>query len=350
MRDWKKSTVLVTSTIREAIELIDSNALQIALVVDEENHLLGTVTDGDIRRSVLRGVSLETGIDAVMNKEPVSVDITLSAQGILDLMKKKDVRQMPVLDENRKIVGLEMMEDLLTPMAKENAVVLMAGGRGSRLKHLTEDLPKPLLEVGNKPILETILENFIDHGFSRFYIAVNYKNEMIQEYFGKGEKWGVQIDYLIEEEPLGTAGALSLMPETPKHPLIVMNGDLLTKVNFAQVLDYHESHEAEATLCIRDYEVQLPFGVVDHEEGFVTGIKEKPIQKCAINAGIYVLNPSLVSRASKAGFCDMTQLLMDAQKEGAKVAAYAFRDYWIDIGRLKDLEKAQGDFSQVFNT
>jgi NDP-sugar pyrophosphorylase family protein len=224
----------------------------------------------------------------------------------------------------------------------------MAGGLGSRLGTLTADRPKPMLPLGNKPILETILQNFLDFGFRNFYVSVNYKAEMIQSYFGDGSKWGANIRYLKEAEALGTAGAVGLLPEPPQKPMIVMNGDVLTKINFLQLLDFHAEHEAHATMAVREYDFQVPYGVVKVEQEAIHSIDEKPIQKFFVNGGIYVLEPSVQKMIPRGERLDMPELFRTLHQAGKKTVAFPIREYWLDIGRIDDFERAKGEFSGTF--
>ena len=347
MKNWKEALVKSATPVRKVIETIDRSSMQIALVVDADNRLLGTVTDGDVRRGILKGISLDEAVERIMRKDPISAQMTDVREKMLILMKKKDIHQLPILDDKGRVVGLEILENLLETNIRDNIVVLMAGGLGSRLRPLTENTPKALLPVGKKPILETILENFIEFGLRRFYIAVNYKDEMIRSHFGDGSKWGVEINYLAETQRLGTAGALSLLPESPNKPLLVMNGDLLTKVNFRQLLQFHSENTAPITMCVREYDFQVPYGVVEIVDHMVSGINEKPVQRFFVNAGIYVLEPEAIKHIPKNEFFDMTQLIEKMIKD-EKTAAFPIREYWIDIGRLNDLERANGEFSEVF--
>lgn len=291
MVNWKDVLIASNVSIRKAIEIIDAGGLQIALVVDERNRLIGTVTDGDVRRGILKGVSLDEPVKLIMRSDPMTAHIDDDREKILAMMKRRMIHQIPILDTERRVIGLEVVNDLLQMKKRDHFVVLMAGGLGMRLRPLTENTPKPLLKVGNKPILENILQNFINYGFHRFFISVNYRDEMVKDYFGNGAKWNVDIRYLDEDEKLGTAGALGLLPEEPVKPLIVMNGDLLTSINFLQLLNFHSEHKAKATMCVREYDFQVPYGVVALKDQAITGIDEKPIQRFFVNAGIYVLDP-----------------------------------------------------------
>lgn len=341
-------TVAPDTPILKTLEIIDKGARQIALVVDENDRLLGTVTDGDIRRGLLKGKSLHDPVSDVMNAYPIVASPYDTKEDILALMKLRQLHQIPVVDEDGRILRVEILDDLLRPAKRDNIVVLMAGGLGTRLRPLTHECPKPLLKVGNKPILETILLNFIEHGFYRFYLSVNYKADMIKEYFGDGSRWNVEIRYLHEEKSLGTAGALSLLPEVPDAPFFVMNGDLLTKVNFGQLLDFHRTHRAYATMCVREYDHQVPYGVVRLNRHQLLGIEEKPVQRFFVNAGIYVLEPDTLSLIPENDFFDMPSLFELLVQQEKQTIAFPIREYWLDIGRLADFERANLEFAEVF--
>jgi dTDP-glucose pyrophosphorylase len=348
MKNWKDILVSRETPIIEALEIIDAGARQIAIVVNDDLQIIGTITDGDIRRGLLKGYSLQDPVHTIMNPYPTVASIYDTKDNILQLMKIRQLRAIPIVDEDGRIVQVETMDDLLLPEKRDNWVVLMAGGLGSRLRPLTSECPKPLLKVGNKPLLETILLNFIDQGFHKFFISVNYKAEMIRDYFGYGERWGVNIQYLHEKESLGTAGALSLLPEKPTSPLFVMNGDLLTKVNFNQMLDFHNKYKAQATMGVREYDHQVPYGVVKLEKHRLLGIEEKPIQSFFVNAGIYVLNPEAIDYIPKNQFFDMPSLFDNLVKEQQETIAFPIREYWLDIGRLADFERANMEYAEVF--
>ncbi len=311
MKDWKKILVVPSASIEEAIRVIDAGAMQIALVVNENHHLLGTVTDGDVRGGILKGLPLSAPVQQIMNPDPTTARFDESKEAILALMKRKKLHQIPVIDEKGEVVGVEILDELIQPQVRDNWVVLMAGGLGSRLRPLTDDCPKPLLKVGSKPIMETILDNFIEYGYRRFFLSVNYKAEMIQDYFGDGSKWGVEIRYLHEKERMGTAGALGLLPEKPLQPILVMNGDLLTKVNFQHLLNFHQEHQAKATMCVREYEYQVPYGVVKIDHQRLVGIEEKPVQHYFVSAGIYVLEPEVLELIPSNAFFDMPTLFQN---------------------------------------
>lgn len=348
MRNWSDLIISKDTPIIQALEIIDAGARQIALVLNEDQRLLGTVTDGDIRRGLLKGRSLSDPVSLIMNAYPIVASTYDSHEHILALMKLKQLRQIPIVDENGRIIQMETLGELIQPKIKDNWVVLMAGGLGSRLQPLTDECPKPLLKVGSKPLLETILNNFISQGFRNFFFSVNYKAEMIKEYFGDGDKWGVQIIYLQESKRLGTAGALTLLPEPPSKPIIVMNGDLLTKVNFSQLLDFHDMHHSQATMCVREYDLQIPYGVVKVDRHRLVSIEEKPIVNYFVNAGIYILNPSTISYIPQESFYDMPKLFEKLVEKSEEVSVFPIREYWLDIGRMSDFDKANIEFPEVF--
>lgn len=348
MSSWKQTLVVATTPLREAIRVLDSSSMQIVLVVDENDKLMGTVTDGDIRRGILKGVLLEDPVGRIMNPQPTVARSGDERQVILSMMQQKQLHHIPVVDDKGILVGLEMLDELVQRRRRDNPVVLMAGGLGSRLRPLTNDCPKPMLQVGNKPLLETILENFVEYGFHKFYISLNYMGDVIKSYFGDGSRWNVEISYLEEDRKLGTAGALSLLPEAPALPMFVMNGDLLTKVNFRQLLEFHLEHKAQGTMCVREYDFQVPYGVVKIDRQRITGIDEKPVQRFFVNAGIYVLDPAVMALIPKGEYYDMPSLFEKLIQRGDETCAFPIREYWLDIGQLADYDRANGEFAKVF--
>jgi dTDP-glucose pyrophosphorylase len=348
MKEWKQILIVQNVTIHDTLRIIDSSAMQIALVVDEENRLLGTVTDGDIRRGILKGINLDDPVKKIMNPHPTVAKSYERRDIVLAVMKLKRLNHIPVIDDEGRVINVETLQDLIQADVKDNIVVLMAGGLGTRLRPLTDECPKPLLKVGGKPVLETILDNFMEYGFRKFYLSVNYRADMIKEYFGDGNRWGVEIDYIYEDKQLGTAGALSLLPVKPKQPLLVMNGDLLTKVNFQQLLDFHSVHQAQATMCVREYHFQVPYGVVKMDQHRLMGIDEKPVQRFFVNAGIYVLEPKTLELIPNNEFFDMPNLFKRIIDKGEETTAFPIREYWMDIGQLNDYEKANVEYEEVF--
>ncbi len=348
MKDWRKASVGPKDSIRAAIEAIDSNTVKILLVVDGEDRLLGTVTDGDVRRGLLRGVSLDDPVDTVMNSHPVSHAVSGSREEALQVMQEKMIGQIPILNPEGRVVELQTQEELQFPAVAETWVVLMVGGLGTRLRPLTEDTPKPMLKVGDKPLLETIVRSFARQGFRRFFLCVNYRADLFKDHFGDGAELGIRIDYLHEDRRLGTAGALRLLPEKPPGPVIVMNGDLLTSVDFRHLLDFHNTQSADATMCVRDYHLEVPYGVAVIDDQRLVAISEKPRHHFFVNAGIYVLSPESLEVIPPSGPYHMTELFQALIDGGQGTTVFPIREYWLDIGRVNDLERAQGDFDSVF--
>lgn len=349
MKDWKKVLISESTPIREAIKVIDEGALQIALVANAELQLLGTITDGDVRRGILKGVALEEPASQIMNANPTFARVQQSRNEILNLLQQKSLHQVPVLDQKGRLVGMEVIEALLRPQTRDNLVVIMAGGLGSRLVPLTNDCPKPMLHVGGKPILETIIENFLESGFHNFCLAVNYKAEIIKDHFGDGSKFGCDIKYLHEKESLGTAGALSLLESRPASPILVINGDILTKVDYKNLLFFHNEQIATATMCVREYAIQVPYGVVQVTGQRFVGVEEKPVHKFFINAGIYVLDPDALTMLSTGEHCDMPNLLNRVAQQNLEISVFPIREYWLDLGQIEDFNRAKGEYDGVFN-
>jgi dTDP-glucose pyrophosphorylase/predicted transcriptional regulator len=331
----------------ETLRRIDQGSLQLA-IVERDGKIVGTVTDGDVRRALLGGVGLDASVDVVMNRTPITAPVGISNLAALNLMRRHSIHQLPIVDAEGKVVEVKLIDDLALGQQSDHWVVLMAGGLGSRLKPITDDVPKPLIRVGDKPILETVLGGFVKAGFGKFFISVNYKSEMIREYFGDGSAWGVDISYLEENERLGTAGALSLLPERPKQPFFVMNGDLLTTVNFEQMLKYHRAHQAFSTVCVREHSVTVPFGVIDLDDYRLLGIREKPTQKFFVNAGVYLLDPSVLDHLAGNEVVDMPTLIGRTIADGKQAVVFPLREYWIDVGRLDDLQRASDEFQRIF--
>ena len=350
MKQWRNALVNRDASLEQAIEVLDKAALRVALIVDEAGTLLGTLTDGDVRRALLRHLPLDTPVQEVMNASPKTAGQDWTESRILAVMEQYEVLQLPLVNEEQKIVGLANLHDLLNKHRHDNPVFLMAGGFGTRLRPLTNNCPKPMLKVGDKPILEQILQNFVDAGFHRFYISTHYMPEVIREYFGNGEKWGVSIQYIHEEEPLGTGGALGLLPHDEiDQPLFMMNGDLLTSLNVHSFLEFHENHNSVATMCVREYEHQVPYGVITSEGAQIKSMVEKPVHKFFVNAGIYLLNPELVKSVDRGMRTDMPTLLEQQIDAGRSVNMFPIHEYWLDIGRMDDFQRAQNEVKDTFN-
>lgn len=355
-RQFDQTFIRADDTILAAIKIIDDAALQIALVVDEERCLLGTVTDGDIRRGILAGVKMDDPVTKIMNKTPVSVSGGATSEEVLQIMTARKIHQVPVLDEQKRVIGIKQIESVVeqtvleTPRQDDVHIVLMLGGEGKRLQPITNNLPKPMIPVGDKPLLETILKNFTAQGFRNFYFSVNYRAEMIRDYFGDGAQFGANITYVPEKMQLGTAGALSLLPVRPDGPIIVMNGDILTNCNFAHLIEFHRHTKAPATMCVREYQYQVPYGIVQTSGTKLDSIVEKPSHSYFVNAGIYVISPEVLDVVPSGQYYDMPQLFEELNRRGQDSAVFPIREYWLDIGRFEDLERAQQDYSKVFGS
>lgn len=346
MHNWKKAILKEDNTMQEAVKVLDEEALRIVMIVDEDNKLIGTITDGDIRRGLLKRLSMNSPLKEVMFRKPTVASVGDDRDKILIQMKALDLMQIPLLDNEKRVVGLETLHHLLSNNRYENPVFLMAGGFGKRLRPLTNNTPKPLLKIGPKPILESILKQFVEAGFYNFYISTHFKAEMVRDYFGDGSKWNVNINYVFEESPLGTAGSLGLLPKNlPDLPILMMNGDLLTKVDFVELLNFHLHHNGDATMCVREYDFQVPYGVVKSKDHIITSIEEKPRHTFFVNAGIYVLNASMMENLDGKTYIDMPELIQSHIDNSGQVTVFPIHEYWMDIGRLEQFEKAQEDYS-----
>lgn len=337
---WRNALLPVAATLQQAIRNLDETALQIALVVSDDGVLVGTLTDGDIRRGLLRGLDLNSPIDAIVYREPLVVPPQLGRDTVLQLMQANKIHQLPVVDANRRVVGLHRWDELMVPGERPNVMVIMAGGQGTRLRPHTENCPKPLLPVSGKPMLEHIIERAKAEGFRNFVLAVHYLGHMIEEHFQDGSRWQVNIEYLREEKPLGTAGAIALMNPRPKVPFIVSNGDVLTDIRYGELLDFHCRQGASATMAVRLHEWQHPFGVVRIKGVDIIGFEEKPVSRSHINAGIYVLSSHALDALRSGEHCDMPTLFGRLQEQAARTIVYPMHEPWLDVGRADDLERA----------
>lgn len=350
IKKWQDIVIRPQMRLGEAIAVLDRGGLRIALVADGEGRLLGTLTDGDVRRALLRQLPLDAPVTDAMFDQPLTASQDWGAERILTLMENHQLLHVPVVDPQRRIVGLETLHGLLQRRHRENFVFLMAGGFGTRLQPLTDDCPKPLLRVGDKPILELIIENFVKAGFHRFFISTHYRAEMIHDYFGDGGRWGASIRYVNEDEPLGTGGALGLLPhDEVDQPMFMMNGDLLTNLNFDNLLKFHTEHRAAATMCVREYEHRVPYGVVESDGHRIRSMVEKPVHKYFVNAGIYVLSPEVVRSVRKGTRIDMPTVLEQEIARGNEVNVFPMHEYWLDIGRMEDFQRAQFEIGGVFH-
>lgn len=333
--------ILSSSTIRTAMELININAAQICFIVDSEKKLMGALSDGDIRRALLSGASLDSPVTQYMNKTPRYVKLNLDQAEIIQKMKQWEVKQLPVVDDNNRLTHVEIFDELIGLIKKNNRVVLMAGGMGLRLRPLTESTPKPLLPIAGVPILERIIARFRDVGFYKFTICVNYLGYQIKDYFGDGSKFNVEIDYIVETKEMGTCGSLSLLKNKIVEPVVVMNGDILTLANFGDLVKFHNDKSAIATMCVKEYVVDIPYGTVQLSEHKIEKIVEKPKEVFHINAGIYVLSKEALAHIPDNTSFDMPSLFSKLNEADKVTNAYILKDYWLDIGRIEDYHKAQ---------
>ncbi|MCG3201677.1 MAG: Glucose-1-phosphate adenylyltransferase [Gammaproteobacteria bacterium] len=337
-------TVPPTARIRQAAKIIQENPVKIVLVCDESGRLLGTVTDGDIRRAVLQSADLDGTVDSIMNRHPKVARRSDNRRALREYMRTAIIRHLPCVDKDMHIVDLILLDEVEDVRPRAAAVVLMAGGRGQRLMPLTEKTPKPLLKIGEKPVLERQIEQLAGHGFTRFYISINYLGHMIEEYFGNGERLGVDIRYIREAAPLGTAGALSLL-EPQQDPIVVMNGDIITKADFATMVDYFEEEKVVATMGVREYFYTVPYGCVNVNGSAIIDLEEKPTFRHLISAGINVLNPRALEFVPKGEYLDMPQLFSTLIESGCKTNTFQITEEWIDIGHKEDLTWAQKVFA-----
>ena len=339
---WRKALLPADASLQQAIRNLDESGLQIALVVSTDDMLVGTLTDGDVRRGLLRGLNLNSSIDSITYREPLVVPPQLGRDMVLQLMQANKIHQLPVVDEERHVVGLHLWDELMVPGRRPNLMVIMAGGQGTRLRPHTENCPKPMLPVGGKPMLGHIIERARAEGFQHFMLSIHYLGHIIEDYFGDGSRWQGQIEYLREESPLGTAGAIGLLNPRPEMPLLVSNGDVLTDIRYGELLDFHCHHGAAATMAVRLHEWQHPFGVVHTKGVDIIGFEEKPIALSHINAGIYVLEPSALDLLVAGEHCDMPTLFNRLRESGARTIVYPMHEPWLDVGREEDYYAANG--------
>ena len=348
-RFWQSAILPLGTSVGQAIRNLNNTAIKIILVVNEAGVLEGTISDGDIRRGLLRGLNLESSIASIIRHNPLVVVPDLSRDMVMQLMVANKIQQIPVVDEQHHVIGLHIWDELTAPVIRSNIMVIMAGGMGARLSPHTENCPKPLLDVAGKPMLEHIIDRAKLEGFNHFILAIHYLGHMIEAYFGNGERFGVKIDYLREESPLGTAGALGLMSPLPRDPFVVTNGDVITDIRYGELLDFHNRHSAMATMAVREHEWQHPFGVVQTQGVEIVGFEEKPIARSHINAGVYALSPEALSVLSADAHCDMPTLFERLQEKSKRTVAYPMHEPWLDVGRPLDLQLAniQGQLKAI---
>lgn len=338
------------SDLREAIEQIDRNRRGVVVVVDAERRLTDVLTDGDVRRAILKGTALDTPVTALRARRrsspyaaPLAAPKDLEAPRLLEIMRRRGIRHLPLLDENDRVAGLVTLEDLLPPQPLPVQAIIMAGGLGTRLRPLTETLPKPMLPVGDRPLLEHMIGRLRDSGISCVHITTHYKPEVITRHFGDGAGFGVELRYLGERDALGTAGALALL-EKPRDPLLVLNGDVLTTVDFRAMLTFHQEQAADLTVATRRWDVQVPYGVVECRGTVVRRLLEKPQYRFLVNAGVYLVQPTALALVPPGRAFHMTDLIARLLEERRRVVGFPIHEYWIDIGRRPDYDQAQRDF------
>lgn len=338
--------------LMDAVRAIEASRRRIAVVTADDGHLLGTLTDGDIRRCLLVGGGLETPVAQAMNAHPLTAELDSPEGYLLDLMRRGNVMAVPLVDRDGRFVNLVHLTDLAPDDPNGDAsdfafAVIMAGGEGMRLRPLTEHIPKPMVDIGGVPLLERQVQRLASSGLSRVYISVNYLSQVIEKHFGDGWQFGLEIRYLREHEKLGTAGALALLPERPREPMLVMNGDILTDSDFGSLHAFHRSHGAQITVAAVDYRVNIPYGVIQADGPYVIGLAEKPSQRFLCNAGIYAVAPEVLDLLPGKGSCNMTELIETCLSNNRNVAVFPVHEYWSDIGTPADLEKARAIFSET---
>jgi dTDP-glucose pyrophosphorylase len=338
--EWVESLLSVGSTIKKAVTSLEGSGMQIVLVTSDSGVLLGLITDGDVRRAFLAGLNLDDLVERIMNPRPLVVSQNVSAAEVLQLMTDSKVHQIPIVDSDSRVVGLHILDNMLKSSPRPNTLLIMAGGRGTRLQPYTQDCPKPMLLIGEKPMLEHILDRAILDGFRNFIISLNYLPKVIEDHFEDGSRWGVNITYVREDSPLGTAGALSLVEEKLIHPLVVINGDIISDLNLSDVIAFHERNEAAATMVGRPHEVQNPFGVIVTDGVNLDSFDEKPVYTSLVNAGIYIMNPEMLKYLEPNEHCDMPTFFLRI-KEKNRVIVYPMYERWLDVGRPEDLMLAR---------
>jgi dTDP-glucose pyrophosphorylase len=339
----KRFIVSENDTIFTVMHKINDNYKEIALVLKGEK-LTGVITDGDIRRGLLQGLDFNSPAHLIMSKNFISVYEEVDWATVLDIMKANSIFQLPITDKDKNLKGIHFFNELTGASEKNNIAVIMAGGKGVRLRPLTENCPKPMINVAGRPILERIILHLAAYGIRNIYIAINYLGEMIENYFKDGSIFGCSIQYLKENQPLGTGGALSLLPDVQKEPILVLNGDLIMQVNIQNLIRFHEQNEFEATIGVKHHQINIPFGVIQNKGINLTGLQEKPTFNYLINAGIYCLNPVVLTHIPKDTEYPITNIFEKLIQEKRKTGVFSVDEDWIDIGMHKELRRANGDF------
>jgi len=339
----KRYCVEPNTSLIECMRSMDIAGTGIALAVDSELHLIGTVSDGDIRKALLKGHPLDSSVSSHINRNCYHVLSTVPRAEVLDIMQARRFEQVPIVDEQGKVIGLHLLHDMLGNIVRPNWAVVMAGGKGMRLRPLTEKLPKPMIKVAGRPLLERIILHLVSHGIGRIFISVNHLAQVIEDYFEDGSKYGTKIEYLSEDNPLGSGGAISLLPGIPEQPLLVMNGDLIVDTNFTDMIEFHNQNDFYATMGVYSYFHQVPFGCVEMHGNRLAGLEEKPVLEKMVNAGIYVLSPQAVSAIPKNTYFPITTLFEDAIKNNLVCGTFPVEKEWLDVGSPQQLRQARGE-------
>lgn len=344
---WRKAILPADSTIQQSIRNLDQVAIKIVLVVNEAGYLEGTISDGDIRRGLLKGLDINSPIESIIHRNALVVPPDMGRETVKQIMVANKIHQIPIVDELHRLVGLHLWDEMSAPPIRSNLMVIMAGGMGTRLRPFTDDSPKPMLPVAGKPMLEYIIERARLEGFYHYVLAIHYLGHKIEDYFGNGERLKVKIDYLRESSPLGTAGALGLLNPCPSVPFVVTNGDVITDIRYGELLDFHVRHKATGTMAVRVHEWQNPFGVVQTRGVDIVGFEEKPVSRSHINAGVYVLNPQALEVQKRGVHCDMPALFELLHANEMRTVAYPMHEPWLDVGRPEDLRRAEAEANSV---
>lgn len=329
-------------SIRDAMALLNANGREVVLVRDAAGRISGLITDGDIRRGLLGGSTLQSPVTAIIHRDFFAIGPEITRAAVLDLMKARMFRHVPVLDSERRLLAVHFLHDLIGATPKPNIAIVMAGGRGTRLRPMTETVPKPMVTVAGRPILEHIVLHLVGCGVRRIFLSVNYLGHIIEDHFADGSKFGCQIEYLKEDKELGTGGALGLLSAQPAHPFLVLNGDQITRIDIQRLLARHHEAGARATITVGGYQHEVPFGVIHETNGCVTRIEEKPSMTMLVNRGIYVLDPAVLDLVPQGRSFPITELLERLVERGERVVTFFSNDEWLDIGRPADLLKAHG--------
>ena len=349
MQNWHWQSLLVSSSnkLRNALEVLNQSGSNFLLIVDDSNTLLGTLTDGDVRRSLLDGKTLESSVTQSMNTNFIHCLETDSPSDVASLLINHGIKYLPVLNDKGELIGVHSGDD--DYLVASRIALVMAGGLGSRLKPLTDDCPKPMLKIGDKPILQIIIERLVDQGFREIYISINYLGEKIRDYFSDGNSFGVNIHYVEETNKLGTAGALGLLPKSLSEPIVVLNGDVLTKANYASLVDYHQRNKASMSIGLTKQEMTIPYGVVHLDQEQVLSIEEKPTHSYYVSAGIYCISPSVFSSLAGEEYLDMPDLIQEQIDQKNHVIGFPLHEYWADIGMKSDYNQANITFKEIFD-